>query len=108
MEGGGGETTVTQQEAKDLLLTPPPAVTDANVSTIELSGGSKYSAAVIANYVQMNIADFNKLNPNFDRILAATATDKTINLRLPADKVLLFQANKPQILEQSMRLMLSM
>lgn len=108
MEGGGGETTVTQQEVKDLLLTNQPAVTDANISTIELSGGSKYSAAAIATYVQMNIADFNKLNPNFDRILAATATDKTINLRLPADKVLLFQANKPQILEQSMRLMLAL
>jgi len=108
MEGEGGETTLTRQESNDLILNKQPETDNTNISLIEIAGGSKYSAAAIANYVQMNIVDFNKLNPNFDKVLAATAVDKTVNLRLPSDKVLLFQANKPQILEQSMRLMLSL
>jgi membrane-bound lytic murein transglycosylase D len=72
------------------------------MEVISVSG--KYNAMVIAQYLKMNIGEFNKMNPGFDKSLAANGT---YNLRLPSDKALLFQAQKPQILEQSIRLMLS-
>lgn len=109
MEGQGGETTMTKQEAKDLLVNTQPAVTNNDdIATVELAAGSKYNGAVIASYVQMTISDFNRLNPNFDKLLAATDAGKSVLLRLPSDKLSLFQANKMQILEQSIRKMLSM
>jgi membrane-bound lytic murein transglycosylase D len=52
----------------------------------------------------MDIIEFNRLNPNFDRELAANSS---YDLRLPPDKALLFQANKFQILEGSIRLILA-
>ena len=74
-----------------------------NVEAFSVSG--KYLSLVIAQFIQMNIAEFNLLNPNFDKLLAANGS---IDLKLPADKLLLFQANRPQILEQSIKLMLTM
>jgi len=49
--------------------------------------------------------EFSRLIPAFDKILAENGN---FDLRLPADKMLLFQANKPQILEQSIKLFLTM
>ena len=104
MEGEGGITTVTKKEAENLLLTPvaDPAVT-AEVSMMNISG--KYHSLVIARFIQMNMVEFSHLNPAFDKILAENGS---FDLRLPADKMLLFQANKPQILEQSIKLFLTM
>ena len=79
------------------------AVTPTETSVLNISG--KYNSLVIAQFVQMNIVEFTRLNPNFDKALAANGN---IDLRLPADKMLLFQANKPQILEQSIKLLLTM
>jgi membrane-bound lytic murein transglycosylase D len=52
----------------------------------------------------MSIVDFNKWNPGFDKQMASSGS---YQLKLPSDKALLFQAHKPQILEQSIRLILS-
>jgi membrane-bound lytic murein transglycosylase D len=76
----------------------------SNPSIAELAISGKYTAAVIASVIQMNITDFNSLNPNFDKAIASSGT---FNLRLPNEKLSLFQANKQQILEQSVRMMLS-
>ncbi len=70
---------------------------------INISG--KYHSLVISRFIEMNIAEFTRLNPNFDKLLAESGN---FELRLPVDKMLLFQANKPQILEQSIRLLLTM
>ena len=104
MEGEGGITTVTKKEAENLLLTPvtEPEVS-AEVSMMNISG--KYHSLVISRFIQMNIVEFSRLNPNFDKLLAANGA---FDLRLPADKMLLFQAHKPQILEQSIKLLLTM
>jgi membrane-bound lytic murein transglycosylase D len=104
MEGDGGITTVTKKEAENLLLNPveeTTAITDA--STLNVTG--KYHSIVISQFLKMNIAEFSRLNPNFDKVLGANGN---FDLRLPADKMLLFQANKPQILEQSIKLLLTM
>lgn len=101
MEGDGGMTTLTKNERSELMLNQS-GTADANTEVIAVSG--KYNGTVIAQHLKMNITDFNRLNPSFDKSLAANGT---YNLRLPSDKALLFQASKPQILEQSIRLMLS-
>jgi len=101
MEGDGGLTTLTKKET-DHLLVPQQPVTDASISVLNISG--KYTALAITSIIQMNITEFNGLNPNFDRAIAANAG---YDLRLPIDKMNLFQTNKSQILEQSVRMMLS-
>ncbi len=101
MEGDGGLTTLTKKETES-LINPGQLITDASISTISVSG--KYTAAAIASVLQMNMTDFNSLNPNFDKSLAARGT---YNLRLPLEKIGIFQATKPQILDQSIRMMLS-
>lgn len=104
MEGEGGITTVTKKEATNLLLKNFVENTKSpDVNVMNISG--KYHSLVIAQVLQMNIAEFNLLNPDFDKLLAANGN---IDLKLPADKLLLFQANRPQILEQSIKLMLTM
>jgi membrane-bound lytic murein transglycosylase D len=102
MEGDGSVTTLTKTEAANELM-DQVVKADADTEIIPVSG--KYNSFVIAQYVQMDKVRFDKLNPNFDKALSANGS---YNLRLPAGKVLLFQANKPQILEQSIKLMLSM
>jgi membrane-bound lytic murein transglycosylase D len=101
MEGGIGLTTLTKSETENLMLNPATAVTTSDLATLNISG--KYNSIVIAQTVQMDQATFNRLNPNFDRLLSAKGS---FDLRLPNDKMTLFQASKPQILEQSIRLML--
>jgi membrane-bound lytic murein transglycosylase D len=101
MEGDGGLTTLTKKETENLLTSTQP-VTDASVSITNISG--KYASSVIAAIVQMELTEFNGLNPNFDRAIAA---DGSYDLRLPNEKMTSFQANKSQILEQSVRMMLS-
>jgi len=104
MEGDGGITTVTKKEGQDLLLgAAAEAVIPVETNLLNVTG--KYNSLVIAQFIQMNIVEFSRLNPNFDKSLAANGS---IDLRLPADKMLLFQANKPQILEQSIKLLLTM
>jgi membrane-bound lytic murein transglycosylase D len=105
MEGDGGVTTLTKKERENHMLNEAlkPAANDANTETMNISG--KYNSLIIAQVIQMDLVAFNRLNPNFDKLLSANGS---FDLRLPADKMLLFQANKPQILEQSIRLMLTM
>ena len=103
MEGEGGITTLTKKEADHFKLALDTLSINNKLEMITVNG--KYNAAVIAQHLQMSADDFNKLNPNFDRTLA---TGKPYQLRLPADKALLFQAQKPQILEQSIKMALAM
>jgi membrane-bound lytic murein transglycosylase D len=100
MEGDGGLTTITKKERENLV--PEQAVYDPTASVLKISG--KYTAFAIANNIGMNITDFNKLNPNFDKSIAGNGT---YDLRLPPAKTTTFQQNKSQILEQSVRMMLA-
>lgn len=102
MEGDGGVTTFTKNEAANDLM---QKVTEADADTEIIPVSGKYHSLVIAQHLQLDKVRFDKLNPNFDKALSANGS---YNLRLPADKALLFQASKPQILEQSIKLMLSM
>ena len=102
MEGDGGVTTLTKKETQALALSNDSETVDPNISILNISG--KYNSTAIAQNIQMNIGDFNKLNPDFDRQLSANGS---YNLRLPNDKMLTFQANKQLILGQSILILLN-
>lgn len=103
MEGQGGVTTLTKKEVEEQMIKPAvAAVTIAETQTMSVSG--KYNSIVIAQNIGMDMAEFNRLNPGFDKQLTSAGS---YELRLPADKMLKFQSVKPQILEQSIKLILT-
>ncbi len=105
MEGEAGLTTLTKHETDALKMvsnTATAVVADAGIPVLTITG--KYNSMALTQSVDMNIAEFNNLNPDFDRQLSANGK---YELRLPQDKMTLFQANKSQILEQSVRLLVS-
>ena len=108
-EGEGGITTLTKAEAAEqlgsssLLIRKITPSEQASARSVTISG--KYYSAVIAKNVNMDIADFNRYNPNFDKLMATA--ENSYDLKLPADKMELFTANKYQILNESVQLLLS-
>ncbi|HMG68170.1 MAG TPA: lytic transglycosylase domain-containing protein, partial [Chitinophagaceae bacterium] len=106
MEGNGGITTVTKEEAKDLVLSSDKNnLSDEELKTLSaepISG--KYNSLVITKNILMDIASFNRYNPEFDKLIAVNGS---FELRLPPDKMDIFKAKKYQILEESMRLLLA-
>lgn len=103
MEGDGGLTTLTKKETEALAFAQNNQVADPNTTVLNISG--KYNSTAITQNIQMDVVDFNKLNPDFDNQLSANGS---YNLRLPNDKMLAFRANKLQILDQSIQIFLSM
>ncbi|HUR10611.1 MAG TPA: lytic transglycosylase domain-containing protein [Flavitalea sp.] len=111
LEGQGGITTLTKAEvaaqmgpyAGTLLIRKLTTQELKNAKTLTISG--KYLAAVIAKYIHMSLEDFNRYNPEFDKMMAGAV--KGYDLKIPADKVELFVANKYQILNESVEQMLS-
>ena len=71
------------------------------IETLPVSG--KYNAFVIAKNIEMDIVKFNHFNPSFDAVLASKGN---IDLKLPADKMQLFVANKFKILNESVQVLL--
>jgi membrane-bound lytic murein transglycosylase D len=110
-EGQGGVTTLTTDEATEQLSGSSMYVFNrklskeemAQVKTISISG--KYYGSVIAKYIMMDAAVFNRYNPDFDKVMASS--NNTYDLKLPEDKVDLFAANKYQILNESVQSMLN-
>jgi membrane-bound lytic murein transglycosylase D len=73
-EGGGGWTTLTASETmaqKELLAKPQEVEVSAsdleNTTVTEISG--RYNSVIIANGLSMDIVQFNKWNPGFDKTL---------------------------------------
>ena len=75
----------------------------ANARTLSISG--KYHSTVIARYTLLDMATFSRYNPEFDRVMASS--NNSYDLKLPADKMELFAANKYQILNESVQLLLN-
>jgi membrane-bound lytic murein transglycosylase D len=107
-EGQGGLTTLTKQEATEqlgassLLLRPLSREEMESSESLNVSG--KYHSTIIAKHVLMDLEDFNRFNPEFDRLMANSAV---YELKLPAEKMTLFVANKYNILNESVQLLLS-
>jgi len=105
-EGQGSVTTLTRDEATEQLSGSAMYVFHRQLSNQELNNAKttavsgKYLSAVIANYTMMDLATFCRYNPDFDKIMASS--NNSYDLKLPADKMELFAANKYQILTESM------
>ena len=110
MEGTGGVTTgpnlsgnydprggVNSFDAK-------PDLTEEEkefASTQSITG--KYNSLVIVKNLLMDIGTFNRYNPDFDNMMSINGN---YDLRLPADKMQLFLANKYVILNECVQLLL--
>lgn len=105
-EGSGGLTTMTASEILDFDASARNSQNNVPVTGqgdfIEVSG--KYKSSVIAKNLSIDVAVFNKLNPNFDRLVGAGNSYK---MRLPKDKADLFINNKHAILYESIQALLS-
>ena len=77
--------------------------TDELVGTEILPISGRYNASIIAKNIEMEIGKFNRYNPSFD---ATLSTKGNFDLRLPADKMQLFVANKFKILNESVQVLL--
>ena len=108
MEGNGGITTVTKDEADNAMLSS--AAGKNSLSQEELTNSKmqsisgKYNSVIISKNILMDIASFNRYNPDFDKQIAVRGS---FDLRLPGDKMDVFNAKKFQILEESIKLLLA-
>ncbi len=73
-----------------------------NTEVLNISG--KYNSVIIAKNLSMDLMEFNRLNPEFDQVIAA---GKGFDLRLPPAKMEMFIAKKNLILNESIHLLLN-
>lgn len=67
----------------------------SNVSEMEISG--RYKALIISKNIEMAIKDFNRFNPEFDKMISMGAV---YTLRLPEEKMSVFVEKKYSILNE--------
>lgn len=105
LEGQGSVTTLTREEATEQLSGSAMYVFHRQLSAEELVNAKtavisgKYISSVIARYTLMDSSSFSRYNPDFDKIMASN--NNSYDLKLPADKMELFEASKYQILTES-------
>ncbi len=110
-EGQGGLTTLTKKETVENYGENGTYIFNRKLSAQELEAAKsqtisgKYHSQVIAKNIVMELPDFNRYNPDFDKIMAGA--NNSYEIKLPADKLELFNANKYQILNESIQLMLT-
>lgn len=110
-EGQGGLTTLTKSETTEHYGENGLYIFHRQLSQEELNNAKgqtisgKYHSLVIAKYVMMDITEFNRYNPDFDKVMGSSTTG--YELKLPADKMELFNANKYQILNESIQILLN-
>jgi membrane-bound lytic murein transglycosylase D len=108
-EGQGSVTTLTRDEAFEQISGSAMYVFHRDLSAEEMrnartvSVSGKYYSSIIAKYTLLDSATFNRYNPDFDKIMASA--NDSYDLKLPADKMDLFVANKYDILNESIQVM---
>ena len=102
MEGAGGVTTLTKIEnaSRAMADTVRTLASDAKMQSIT----GRYSSLVIIKHISMGLAEFNLLNPGFERTIASNGK---YELQLPADKMDIFLTRKFDILNESLQLLLN-
>jgi len=107
-EGSGGLTTMTAAEVLDFDNTNVAASLHKNAGTslehgtIEIAG--KYKSTIIAKSLGLEIVNFNRLNPNFDKTVSQ---GKSYNMTLPLEKITLFSDKKNAILNECIQSLLN-
>lgn len=110
MEGTGGVTTTPNLSGKydprggvNSFDTKPDLTEEELNNTATQSITGKYNSLIIAKNLVMDIVSFNRYNPGFDNMMSINGN---YDLRLPADKMQLFLANKYVILNECVQLLL--
>ena len=110
MEGTGGITTATNLSGNydprggvNSYDTKPDITPEELATTATQSITGKYNSLIIAKNLAMDIISFNRYNPDFDNMMSINGN---YDLRLPADKMQLFLANKYVILNECVQLLL--
>jgi membrane-bound lytic murein transglycosylase D len=109
MEGDGGITTLTKDETEILRQASNVNPAAKNLTTTEMINSKvqaisgRYNSLVIAKHTTFSITEFNRYNPDFDKLITHNGK---YELRLPADKMDLFMAKRYDILNESLQLML--
>ncbi len=101
MEGKGGVTTMVNDGKQNQPVVFAPEKTDPNIDVQKIAG--KFSSVVMAKNLVMDLVYFNNLNPNFDAVLSG---NNVFDLRLPKDKMQQFNANRYNILSESVQLLM--
>lgn len=101
MEGKGGITTVVNN-GKQQQQVFAPEKTDPGIEVQAIAG--KFSSVVMAKQLVIDLIYFNQLNPNFDAVLAG---NNVFELRLPKEKMQKFNANRYNILSESIQLLMN-
>jgi membrane-bound lytic murein transglycosylase D len=110
-EGQGSVTTLTKDEATDQLSGSSMYVFNRKLNKEEQAGAKtmnvsgKYFSSVISKYIMMDAGEFNRYNPDFDKVMASA--NNSYDLKLPTDKMDLFISNKYQILNESVQHLLA-
>ncbi len=110
-EGQGGLTTLTRSESDDHYGTDGGYALNRGISKTEASNAKeqtitgKYNSLVIARNLAMEIVDFNRYNPEFDKVMASEKN--SYQLMLPIEKMDMFNTSKHQILNESIQLLLN-
>ncbi|MBL7734640.1 MAG: transglycosylase SLT domain-containing protein [Chitinophagaceae bacterium] len=106
-EGQGGITTLTKAEATEQIGALAGYLFNRQLTGEELDQAAtttisgKYHSKVIAKYINMDLNEFNRYNPDFDKMIAAS--QNSYELKLPAEKMEAFVANKYPILNESVQ-----
>lgn len=109
MAGAGSITVLTKDETEKWNAAQPVVTNgieadwDPNLPTLARRINGRYHSSVISRLLLMNQTEFLLLNPGFDRQIANYGE---YELKLPADKMELFVARKPEIMSESMQLLL--
>lgn len=99
-EGTGSWTTLTLTETltykNKLAKLHSGSYTKNEVSTLKIKG--KYNAITLSKFINMNLQEFNNLNPNFNETIFLT---NEYSLHLPHAKMTIFEKNIIHILSHS-------
>jgi membrane-bound lytic murein transglycosylase D len=110
-EGQGGLTTLTRAESNDHYGVMGGYASNRKINgeesanAVEQTITGKYHSIIIAKNIAMDIADFNRYNPEFDKVMASSKN--AYQLKLPTDKMEVFNIRKYQILNESIQLLLN-
>lgn len=111
IEGQGSITTLTKAEATEQIGSLAGYLLNRSITAQELHDArtttisGKYRAVIVAKYVNMDAEEFNRYNPKFDKVMASD--QNSYELKLPAENMEKFIANKYPILNESVQLLLN-
>jgi len=109
LEGDGGITTLTKEETEALKQASNVNPAAKNLTEAEMTNSKvqaisgRYNSVVISKHTMFTITEFNRYNPDFDKLITLNSK---YELRLPADKMELFLAKRYDILNESIQLLL--